>query len=462
MERAPYTVPMTAVVWFRRDLRVHDHPPLVAALREHESVVPLFVLDPRLVGGRFRSANRTRYLLDCLRALDGELRERGGRLVVRVGRFEGVVPQVAAEAGADVVYAAGDASPYARARDTRVGERVDLRLGPGLFIGRFNDLRTKDGRPFTVYSPFRRAWEQQERRTVHRAPGEVRVPTRVRSDGIPSLEALGFERPARDLEERPEPGEAAAVKAMERWLRGGIHRYADRRNTLAVPTSRMSQYLHFGCLSPLRLEQRAAAAGGRGAATYRRELAWRDFYAYVLVHHPRIPRNAFRPEMDELEWSDDADALAAWQEGRTGYPVVDAAMRQLVACGWMHNRARMIVASFLTKDLHLDWRLGERFFMEHLIDGDVGSNNGGWQWVAGTGTDPHDYTRVFNPSLQQERFDADGRYVRRWVPELAGVPDAFLARPWELEEPPAEYPPPIVDHAVERKRAIEAYRAVRD
>src|SRR3954447_25139959 len=211
-----------AVVWFRRDLRVHDHPPLVSALREHDEVVPLFVLDPRLIGGRFRSANRTQYLLDCLHALDGELGERGGRLVVRVGRFEDVVPAVAAEAGAGAVYAAGDASPYARARDRRVGERVDLRLGPGLFIGRFNDPRTKDGRPFAVYSPFRRAWEQQERRTVHRAPSDVRVPTRVHSDGIPSLESLGFDGPARDLEERPEPGEAAAVKAMERWLRGGI------------------------------------------------------------------------------------------------------------------------------------------------------------------------------------------------------------------------------------------------
>ena len=450
-----------AVVWFRRDLRVHDHPPLAAALREHESVVPLFVLDPRLIGGRFRSANRTQYLLDCLRALDHELRERGGRLVVRHGRFEDVLPAVCAEVGAQAVYAAGDASPYARARDKRVGERIDLRLGPGIFIGRLGELRTKAGAPFTVFSPFRRTWLEQERRPVLRAPSEVRVPGKVRSDGIPALERLGFDGPARDLEERPEPGEAAAVRALERWVRGGLSDYDETRNTLADATSRMSQYLHFGCLSPLRLEQRVAAAGGRGAEVYRSELAWRDFYAYVLLYHPRIPRDAFRAEMDELEWSDDAEALAAWQEGRTGYPVVDAAMRQLVACGWMHNRARMIVASFLTKDLHIDWRVGERFFMEHLIDGDLGSNNGGWQWVAGTGTDPHEYTRVFNPSLQQERFDPDGRYVRRWVPELAGVPDGALSRPWELDEPPAGYPAPIVDHAEERKRAIEAYNAVR-
>jgi deoxyribodipyrimidine photo-lyase len=212
----------------------------------------------------------------------------------------------------------------------------------------------------------------------------------------------------------------------------------------------MSQYLHFGCLSPLRLEQRVLAAG---AKAYRQELAWRDFYAYVLLRG-----GVTRPNPS---WDDDPELFAAWAEGRTGYPVVDAAMRQLVACGWMHNRARMIVASFLTKDLHLDWRLGERFFMEHLIDGDVGSNNGGWQWVAGTGTDPQDYTRVFNPSLQQERFDSDGAYVRRWVPELRAVPDRFLSKPWELDEPPADYPPPVVDHVQERRRAIEDFRAVR-
>ena len=446
-------MPSTAVVWFRRDLRVHDHPALVTALREHDRVVPLFVLDPRLVHGRFRSANRTQYLLDCLRALHGELRDRGAGLVVRHGRVEDVVPAVCAEVGAETVYAAGDASPYARGRDRRVGDRVDLRLGPGLFIAHFNELTTKSGRPFTVYSPFRRAWEQQARRPVHRAPPAVPMPARVRSDGIPALEALGFDGPARALEDRPEPGEAAAVKAMDGWVRGGLRDYDTARNTLSAATSRMSQYLHFGCLSPLRLEQRVLAAGGDGATRYRQELAWRDFYAYVLVRGG--------VERPAPAWSDDADALDAWKAGRTGFPVVDAAMRQIVACGWMHNRARMIVASFLTKDLHIDWRVGERFFMEHLIDGDVGSNNGGWQWVAGTGTDPHDYTRVFNPVLQQKRFDPDGAYVRRWVPELADVPDEFLARPGEMDEPPAGYPAPIVDHAEERREALRRYEALR-
>ena len=438
----------TAVVWFRRDLRVHDHPALVTALAQHDKVVPLFVLDGRLVRGRFPSANRTQYLLDCLRGLDAELRDRGASLVVRHGRFETAVERVVKETGADCVYAAGDVTPYARGRDKRVGERVDLRLGPGNFISRLGDLKTKEGTPFKVYSPFRRAWAEQKRRPVHNAPKEIPVPSRVQSDGIPAVTALGFDKP-KELEDRPEPGEAAALKALERWARSGVGSYEAARETLAEQTSRMSQYLHFGCLSPLRLEQRC-----RDATVYRQELAWRDFYAYVQLYGP--------VERPEPRWDSDAERLDAWTQGRTGYPVVDAAMRQLHACGWMHNRARMIVASFLTKDLHIDWRDGERVFMEHLIDGDMGNNNGGWQWVAGTGSDPQDYTRVFNPSLQQERFDPDGSYVRRWVPELTGVPDKYLSHPWDWEgAADLDYPAPMVDHKKERLQAIEDYRDAR-
>ena len=233
---------------------------------------------------------------------------------------------------------------------------------------------------------------------------------------------------------------------------------------LAEPTSRMSQYLHFGCLSPLHLETEALKRDGEGARVYRQELAWRDFYAYVQLHHDGA---AMRPTP---HWETDPDALDAWRTGNTGYPIVDAAMRQLRASGWMHNRARMIVGSFLTKDLHIDWQHGERHFMRHLLDGDVGSNNGGWQWIAGTGTDPQQYQRVFNPSLQQQRFDPDGRYVRRWVPELERVPDKRLARPWEMSDAEqrdagctigVDYPAPLVDHAHERRVAIDAYRAAK-
>ncbi len=426
---------MTAVVWFRRDLRVHDHPALVEALAEHGAVVPLFVLDERLLHW---SRNRSAYLLDTLRALDGELRARGSRLVVRTGRPERVVPAVAAEAGAARVYAAGDVSAFARRRDAQ----VDVQLRPGLFIARLGTLRTKAGEPFKVYSGFRRAWQEQPRRPVLAAPDRIPGP-RLPGDELPRIDA-----PA--LVDRPEPGEAAALAHARAWMATHGTEYGDRRNVLAEPTSRMSQHLHFGSISPRVLEELAIE---HGASVYRRELAWRDFYAYVLLFE-----HVSRPGP---EWLEDSAALERWKDGTTGFPLVDAGMRQLLACGWMHNRARMVTASFLTKDLHLDWRLGEAHFMEHLIDGDVGSNNGGWQWVAGTGTDPHDFTRVFNPMLQQERFDPDGRYVRRWVPELADVPDEHLARPWEMDEPPAGYPPPVVDHMAERRRAIDAFNAVK-
>ena len=273
------------------------------------------------------------------------------------------------------------------------------------------------------------------------------------------------------MEDRPEPGERAAQRAAQAWVRSGIEHYHERRDLLAEQTSRMSAYLRFGCLSARWLEERVLGAGdGEGPQTYRDELAWRDFYGAVQLHFPETRRLEFRERYRDLSWADDDAALEAWKAGRTGYPVVDAAMRQLAACGWMHNRARMIVGSFLTKDLHLDWRLGEAHFMHHLIDGDVGSNNGGWQWVASTGTDPAPYfQRLFNPMTQQKKFDPDGAYVRRWVPELAGVPDDRLAMPWEMDAGEQEaagcvigedYPAPIVDHAAERRRAIERYRAV--
>ena len=418
---------------------MHDHPALVEALAEHGEVVPLFVVDPRLLR---HSRNRSAYLVDSLRALDAELRARGARLVVRMGRPEDVVPRVAAEAGATRVYASGDVSRFARRRDAK----LDLQLRPGLFVAHLGSLRTKGGDPFKVFSPFRRAWAEQPRRPLLDAPDRIPMPE------LPSEELPVIDAPA--LVDRPEPGEAAALAHARRWMRDHGPRYGELRNVLAEPTSRMSQYLHFGSISPLLLE-------GMAPDAYRRELAWRDFYAYVLLFE-----HVSRPGP---EWADDAGALQRWKDGTTGFPLVDAGMRQLLACGWMHNRARMVTASFLTKDLHLDWRLGEAHFSEHLIDGDLGSNNGGWQWVAGTGTDPHDFTRVFNPTLQQERFDPDGRYVRRWVPELARVPLERLSKPWTMT--PAEqdaygfavgrdYPQPIIDHLEERKRAIAAHRAI--
>jgi deoxyribodipyrimidine photo-lyase len=265
------------------------------------------------------------------------------------------------------------------------------------------------------------------------------------------------------------PGETAARKALERWLHGGISDYADRQDGMArIGTSQLSPYLRWGCLSPRELEARASARGGAGAAAWVRQLAWRDFYAHVLLHFPENTRQAFQPRFRELAWDDAPERLRAWQRGETGFPLVDAGMRQLAASGWMHNRARLVVGSFLTKDLHIDWREGERWFERLLLDGEPAQNNGNWQWIASVGTDPAPaYRRMYNPALQAQRFDPQGNYIRRWVPELGEVPDQVLFEPWRMDAAGQraagcvigrDYPAPIVDHKAERARALERYR----
>ena len=443
----------TAIVWFRRDLRVHDNPSLTAAHRECDRVVPVFVLDPRLLEGRFPSPNRTWFLHGCLAELRQALRARGGDLVIREGLPEEVLPALARECGAGALYFAEDVSPFARARDRRVVEAVelDVRPQPGHFV---TDL---DLGPYTVFTPFHRAWQQLPRREVHGAPRALAFPS-----GLPVGRLPASPRP--EAADPFAPGERVARERASAWLAGGLARYADHHDVLAGGTSELSPYIHFGCLSVRELEERAS---GPGSAAFTRQLAWRDFYAHVLLHHPGNTRRAHKREPD---WDDDAGLLDAWREGRTGYPVVDAAMRQLLHRGWMHNRARLIAGCFLTKDLHLDWRAGEAHFMRHLLCGDEASNNGNWQWIASVGVDPAPYfRRMYNPTTQQRRHDPDGEYVRRWVPELRAVPLERLAEPWTMsaEEQAAagcvigeDYPVPIVDHKAERRRAMARYGAV--
>jgi deoxyribodipyrimidine photo-lyase len=454
----------TAIVWFRRDLRVHDHPALTAAHREADRVVPVFVLDPRLLdAGRFPSANRAWFLLESLRELREALRERGGELFVREGRPEEVLAALVEETGAEAVHFASDVSPFAMARDKRVDAAVPTVRHPGNFVADVGVPRTSGGGPFAVFSPFHRRWAQLGRREVHGAPRSLAVPSGLAAGRIPAA-------PAPEASDPFPPGEAAGRERLRRFLAGDVEHYAGRHDRLAGGTSALSPYLHFGCVSARETEERARAKGGEGADAFVRQLAWRDFYAHVLLHHPRNARHAYKPQFDELDWADDADALDAWREGRTGFPVVDAGMRQLLAMGWMHNRARLITASFLTKDLHIDWREGERHFMRHLLCGDEAQNNGNWQWITSIGVDPAPYfRRMYNPMTQQMRHDPDGTYVRRWCPELADVPLEHLAAPWEMSEAQQEaagcvigrdYPAPVVDHKAERERAMERYRAV--
>jgi deoxyribodipyrimidine photo-lyase len=466
---------MSALVWFRRDLRVHDHPALHAASSvEDGAVVPVFCFDPGLLEGRHRSGPRTQFLLECLSELDESLRASGSRLVIRIGPPEREIPALAADCGADVVHVTSDVGPFATRRDRRVatalGNQIELVSHPGAFVvDDAGTIRTGAGESYSVFTPFYRNWRAAPRRAVQRAVRELPpIPSKVRVGRLPSLEELGLRQELSD----PMPGgEQAAAARARAFLAGPVHQYARDHDTpsLAGGTSRLSPYLHFGCISPRALEQRLpTGAGGEAVA---RQLCWRDFYAHVLLARPANLHSEYteRYRRGALRWSRSRVAFDAWRLGRTGYPFVDAGMRELLREGWMHNRVRMVVGSFLTKHLGIDWRWGERWFMRMLLDGDEANNNGNWQWIASVGVDPQPpYRRIYNPARQGQRFDPDGSYVRANVPELGDVPDRYLAEPWTM---PADlqrevgcvigtdYPAPIVDHASARREALGRYAA---
>ena len=414
---------MTALLWLRRDLRVHDHPALEAARRDADALVPVFCFDDRLLHGRHASGPRTQFLLECLADLDDSLRKRGSRLVVRRGTPEEVLPALAGETGATAVHFSADVGPFARARDARVKRAlaVPARDHPGTFIADdLGDIRTTAGKPYTVFTPFYRRWTAAPRRDKHGAPRKLPpLPNGLDPGSLPSLADLGL------TQEIDDPR-----------CRGGE---TEGRKTIRGGSAPFSPYLHFGCISPREIEDRVSA-------TVRRQLCWRDFFAHVLLHHPQNARSEYQaPYRGKIRWSRAHKRFEAWCEGRTGYPMVDAGMRQLRREGYMDNRARLVVGSFLTKDLGIDWRWGERWFMRLLLDGDEANNNGNWQWIASVGVDPQPVSRrILNPALQQARHDPDGSYVRKYVPELS--------------ESPSDYPEPIVDHAQARREALARYR----
>jgi deoxyribodipyrimidine photo-lyase len=467
----------TAILWYRRDLRLHDHPALRAALDEFDRVVPVYVLDDALLHGRYASAARTAFMLGCLRSLAGALRERGSGLVVRHGRPAREIPRLAEETGAEAVFWTSDVSPYARARDRRVTDAlreagVEARPSTGGYCVDVSKPRTRGGRPFRVFSPFARAWGNAARRDVRRAPRTLpALPSRLARGRVPSLDALGLRLDGDVGDPVCEPGEPAARAALAAFLRGPVEAYARRNDLPAGGSSELSPYLRWGCLSARECEQRARSHGRRGPEAWVRQLCWRDFYAHLLLHHPESATEELQERYrGTLEWSSSERRLEAWQEGRTGFPLVDAGMRQLRRTGWMHNRVRLVVGSFLTKDLHFDWREGEAWFARLLLDGEPSQNTGNWQWIASVGADPAPaFRRMYNPARHQERYDPDGAYVRRWVPELRDVPLDRLAEPWTMSDDEQraagcvvgrDYPEPIVDHVVERRRALERYGAV--
>jgi deoxyribodipyrimidine photo-lyase len=452
----------TSLLWFRRDLRLADHPALLAARDAAGSdgtVLPLFVLDPRLWGPA--GGPRRQFLRNCLADVDTAL---DGALVVRTGDPADVVPRLAREVEAGSVHVSADTGPYGRRRDAAVERAlgdVPLERTGSPYAVTPGRLTKDDGTPYRVFTPFARAWREHGWRAPAPRPRSVRWTGGVRSDGLP---------PAQDLDgvRLPAAGEAAARAAWRRFRDERLAGYDDARNLPAVDgTSRLSAQLKYGCLHPRTVlaDLAAADAPREHVRRFTDELAWRDFYADVLWHRPETAHEAFDRRMARLEYDTGKDAdqrFSAWAQGRTGYPIVDAGMRQLLGEAWMHNRVRMITASFLTKDLHVDWWRGARHFLAHLVDGDLASNNHGWQWVAGTGTDASPYHRVFNPVRQGRQYDPDGAYVRRWVPELRTVPDRFVHEPWRAPDGvPAGYPEPIVEHAAERLVALARYEAVR-
>jgi deoxyribodipyrimidine photo-lyase len=443
-----------SIVWFRRDLRIDDHPALTHAGRDGREVVPLFVIDPALA--RPSGAVRLAFMYRSLRSLDASL---GGTLVVRHGDPVDVVATVAAEAGASEVVVSRDYAPYGRRRDARVAERL-ARDGVA-FAGKGSPYAVApgtvvkdDGTPYAVFTPFSRAWIATGwRDPIGRADVDTSAARSVASDGIPDDPPIEA-----DL---PEASESAAHARWESFLGDDLDQYDSTRNTPGRPgTSRMSPYLRWGQVHSRQLL--ADLGDARSHAVFRSELAWREFYADVLFHDPDSARRNLQRKMDAMALDTDGDALdrfRAWATGTTGYPIVDAGMRQLLATGWMHNRVRMITASFLVKDLHLPWQWGARHFMQHLVDGDLASNQHGWQWTAGTGTDAAPYFRVFNPASQSERFDPDGDYIRRWVPELAELTGKEIHAPAGSRTGlPAGARPPMVDHAAERVEALKRYR----
>ena len=420
-------------------------------------VVALFVLDPALLTPA--GAPRVAFLYRTLRALDADLREHGGKLVVRRGDPADAVPEVAKECHASSVHISADYGPYGRARDQAVEDALGdiplVRTGSPYAVapGR---VTKDDGEPYKVYTPFFRAWVQHGwRDPAATVIGRVDWHTALDGVDIPDDPEL----PA-DLE-LPDAGEDAARKAWKAYRdKGLLAKYDDNRDRPDLDrTSRMSVYLKYGCIHPRTM----LADLGRTDETFRKEIAWREFYATVLHEWPSSAREYWQPQFAAMKYArPDSTAFEAWREGRTGYPIVDAGMRQLLGEGWIHNRVRMIVASFLVKDLHIEWTHGARHFMKHLVDGDLSSNQHGWQWTAGTGTDASPFYRIFNPITQGEKFDPTGDYVRRWIPELREVEGKAVHQPWSLPDGvPEGYAQPIVDHAQERREALDRYETVR-
>jgi deoxyribodipyrimidine photo-lyase len=470
-----------ALFWFRRDLRATDNAGLYHALKSARRVHCVFVFDTEILECLpFKKDRRVEFIWECVRELDDAIRKFGGGLIVRHARADVLIPQLARELKVDAVFTNEDYEPQAVARDLCVRDAL-MRSDIGFHgfkdtvIFEKHEVLTLAHGTYSVFTPYKNTWLKQldafqlkaypvEKYRTHFAKLPV-------SESLMSLEAIGFERT--NLKALGiEGGETAAKKLLADFV-GRIDDYPSARNFPSVKgVSYLSVHNRFGTISIRELVRLAQAQAQRslGTATWLSELIWRDFYFQILYHHPHVAQSAFRREFDAIIWPNDKKLFAAWCEARTGYPIIDAAMKQLNETGYMHNRLRMIVASFLTKDLLIDWRWGEKYFADNLNDFDLSANNGGWQWAASTGCDAQPYFRIFNPVTQSERFDPQGKFIRRYLPVLKNVPDKFIHAPWtqSLEAQQAcgvvigkDFPAPIVDHAAQRVAALALYKAAR-
>jgi deoxyribodipyrimidine photo-lyase len=445
---------MPAIWWIRRDLRLMDNSALRAALGTG-SVIPVFIIDPDF---SHSSARRKNFLYEGLHALDKDLQVRNSYLVIRSGKPAEILGQLLHETDSETIYAEEDFTPYSRKRDQEVARQLPLQLVYGQTVHHPTDVLKKDGNPYTVFTPYSKIWKAQLPSSIklYPAPENINTPPNVVRDPIP-----GFK-----VSPSFPSGEQEALVRLEEFLFQHIYSYGENRNRMELnSTSSLSPYIHFGMLG---LRQAVSAArqamveardeiAKRSAETWLNELIWREFYIQILFHFPYVSDRAFNPSLANIAWRNGASDFNTWKEGRTGVPIVDAAMRQLKEIGWLHNRARMIVASYLVKDLLIDWRWGEKYFMEQLLDGDQAANNGGWQWVAGTGTDAAPYFRIFNPVLQSAKFDPQGEYIRHWVPELRDVDSKDIHAPWKKGIKVKGYPErPIVER--DKERTLQAYK----